>query len=180
MFFSFLFFKIKATRSVQCTESVLVLNKQVLVDIQNASIYSSFPFSFFKKGVARNRFLCLFFSFLFFSFLFFSFLFFSFLFFSFLFFSFLFFSFLFFFFSFLFFSFLFFSFLFFSFLFCKLTTLQRKVGRRLSSGCEPPSFSYGTGQSLGFLLHLLLLAAGYLCFHPDGWHRTWVSRRCLH
>ena len=20
----------------------------------------------------------------------------------------------------------------------------------------------------------------YLCFHPDGWHRTWVSRRCLH
>ena len=19
-----------------------------------------------------------------------------------------------------------------------------------------------------------------LCFHPDGWHRMWVSRRCLH
>ena len=52
---------------------------------------------------------------------------------------------------------------------CKLTTLQRKVGRRLSSGCEPPSFSYGTGQSLGFLFtssvvgrRVLVLSSGWL------------------
>ena len=31
-----------------------------------------------------------------------------------------------------------------------------------------------------YYFFLLLLAAGYLYFHPDDWHRTWVSRRCLH
>ena len=52
---------------------------------------------------------------------------------------------------------------------CKLTTLQRQMGRRLTSGCEPPSFSYGTGQSLGFLFtstvvghRVFVLSSGWL------------------
>ena len=52
---------------------------------------------------------------------------------------------------------------------CKLTTLQRKVPPRLTSGCVPPSFSYGTGQSLGFLFtssvvgrRVLVLSSGWL------------------
>ena len=86
---------------------------------------------------------------------------------------------------------------------CKLTTLQRKVGRRLSSGCEPPSFSYGTGQSLGFLFtssvvgrRVLVLSSGWLASYvgqsevpalitslffllSSRWLASWVSRRCL-
>ena len=56
---------------------------------------------------------------------------------------------------------------------CTLTTLQQQMDRLLTSGCEPPSFSYGTGQSLGFLFASTVVGPqGILCFHLDGWHRT--------
>ena len=56
---------------------------------------------------------------------------------------------------------------------CKLTSLQRKMGRRLSSGCEPPSFSYGTGQSLGFLFTSSVVGRRVLCAFR-GWQRQSV------
>ena len=37
------------------------------------------------------------------------------------------------------------------------------------------------GPSLGFLFfYIYCCTAGHLRFHPDGWHHTWVNRRCLH
>ena len=30
-----------------------------------------------------------------------------------------------------------------------------------------------------FLFFFFFFVASFFCFHPDGWHHTWVSRRCL-